>query len=839
MKNILASLVVILFFSIGNISAQQIAFPGAEGYGKFTKGGRGGTVYEVTNLNDSGDGSLRAAVEAKGPRTVIFRVSGNIELESPISIKNPYITIAGQTAPGDGICLKNHQLSIDADQVIIRYIKVRVGDKSGKDYDAVGGRYIKNVILDHISASWSVDECMSVYRCDSITVQWCLISESMFKSNHVKGYHGFGGIWGGNYATYHHNLLAHHASRNPRWASGVGFTDYRNNVIYNWGYNSCYGGERVEDSYPDKLNSFTVNMVANYYKPGPATEPGPVSHRIARPAFKKDQDFHGMWYIAENTMEGNKQVSLNNWDGGVHKEYEEQDLNMLKLNEPWPAMPINQQTAKEAYGLVVQNAGAFLPKRDVIDTRVLNEVREGFATFEGVGYKENKKVADPSETCGIIDSQNDVGGWPKLKSLPAPKDSDKDGMPDKWEVKMKLNPNDASDGSKDRDGDGFTNLEEYLNALVAIGTVKINAQSPSKKAIVLEEFVFTERPTRDCHASTLLELDNGDLLCAWFGGTREGDPDVNLWLARKPKGGKWQKPKSISDGNGNTLFNPVLVKLKSGDIQIYFCSPGIDDGQVITSKDNGKTWSKMKKLPKGFVGPIVNKPIYLEDGTIIAGASLQGDPGKRIHIERSTDDGKTWTKVGPISDPQNTKYQIIQPTILVHSQKRLQILARPNQKGADTKLAQSWSEDGGLTWSPVTDATLPNNNSAIDAVTLKDGRHLLVYNHSTREDPIGGRKGRGILTVAISDDGINWEAAAVLEYRTGSVQYSYPAVIQTKDGMVHVTYSWHRKQIKHVVLDPNKFETYPIVDGQWPKDKMPWVKSIESEGAGVNSEVLK
>jgi predicted neuraminidase len=282
---------------------------------------------------------------------------------------------------------------------------------------------------------------------------------------------------------------------------------------------------------------------------------------------------------------------------------------------------------------------------------------------------------------------------------------------------------------------------------------------------------------------------------------------------------------SVADGGGKTCFNPVLVRLKGGDIQIYYCSPNIDTGQVITSGDNGYTWSRPRQLPKGFVGPIVNKPVYMDNGTIIAGSSLQGKPGKRIHVERSTDNGKTWTKIGPISDPTNTKYEIIQPTILVHSQKRLQILARTNEKHKNARLAQTWSEDGGLTWSPVTDATLPNNNAAIDAVTLDDGRHLLVHNHSTREDPIGGRKGRGILTVAVTKDGINWKAAAVLEYRIGSVQYSYPSVIQTRDGLVHVSYSWHRKRIKHVVIDPKRLETYPIVDGQWPKDKMPWIKS--------------
>ena len=361
----------------------------------------------------------------------------------------------------------------------------------------------------------------------------------------------------------------------------------------------------------------------------------------------------------------------------------------------------------------------------------------------------------------------------------------------------------------------------------------------SKKAIVLEEFVFTESPTRDCHASSLVELDNGDLLCCWFGGTREGAPDVRLWLARKPLGGHWQAPVSVNDGGGQTLFNPVLVKPPGGELQIYFCSPGIDDGQVIKSTDNGQTWSDAEKLPAGFTGPIVNKPVYLEDGTILAGGSLQGEPGRRIHVERSSDNGKTWTTTGPISDPVNTKYQIIQPTILVHSQELLQILARSNEKHMDTKLAQTWSEDGGLTWSPVTDATLPNNNSAIDAVTLNAGRHLLIYNHSTREDTTGGRKGRGILTVAASRDGINWEAAAVLEYRTGQVQYSYPAVIQTGDGLVHVTYSWHRRRIKHVVIDPEKLETYPILNGKWPKEKMPWIRSTDQMGVNSPSETLK
>lgn len=457
-KSVLLSILLLCFTS--TIYSQQIAFPGAEGYGKYAKGGRGGIVYDVTNLNDSGEGTLRAAVEASGPRTVIFRVSGNIELERPIVIKNPYITIAGQTAPGDGICLKNHPLGIDADHVIVRYIRVRPGDVSGKDYDAVSSRYTKHIILDHISASWSIDECMSIYHCDNITVQWCLISESLYRSNHIKGSHGFGGIWGSNYSTYHHNLLAHHSSRNPRMASGSGYTDYRNNVIYNWGYQSCYGGEKQQKGNP-KFNFSTFNIVANYYKSGPATRSGETSYRIASPSFRNETD-HGKWYITDNVVEGNEDVSANNWNGGVQTRIPSEQI---KLDKPWPSMPINQQTARQAYKAVLGNTGAVLPKRDAIDSRIIEETRGGFATFEGQAYKKEREVADPSKTTGIIDSQNDVGGWPELKSSTAPADADHDGMPDNWEKAHGLNPEDSKDGNE-VGKDGYTNLEIYLNSLV-------------------------------------------------------------------------------------------------------------------------------------------------------------------------------------------------------------------------------------------------------------------------------------------------------------------------------------------------------------------------------------
>jgi pectate lyase len=347
---------VFLMYNAGILYSQQIAFPGAEGYGKYSKGGRGGDVYEVTNLNDNGKGSLREAVEASGPRTVVFRVSGTIILDSPLSIKNPYITIAGQTAPGDGICIRRHPLNIGADHVIIRYLRVRLGDESGNDYDAVSSRYTKHLILDHISASWSVDECVSIYHCDSITVQWCLISESMSKSNHVKGSHGFGGIWGSNHGTYHHNLLAHHSSRNPRMASGSGNTDYRNNVIYNWGYQSLYGGEKFQQGN-DKFNFSNFNIVANHYKPGPATRPGEVMYRIANPSYRSEVDY-GQWYITENVVEGNEIVSADNWNGGVQTS----PLIKSNLKSPGHPCPSPNKRQKKPTKLFWKMPGPIYPK---------------------------------------------------------------------------------------------------------------------------------------------------------------------------------------------------------------------------------------------------------------------------------------------------------------------------------------------------------------------------------------------------------------------------------------------------------------------------------------------
>ena len=453
-------LIILFLLATGNcISARPLAFPGAEGYGKYTTGGRGGRVLLVTNLNDSGEGSLRHAVERKGPRIVVFAVDGTIELKSPLRINNDSITIAGQSAPGDGICLKDYPLVVNASNVIVRYIRVRVGDRHRLDSDGLGGgRYgQKNVILDHISVSWSIDECLSIYKTENLTVQWCLVTHSLHTSVHTKGSHGFGGIWGGYKATFHHNLLANHASRNPRFASvdGTKWVDYRNNVVYNWGFKTAYGGGHHAE----------INMVNNYYKPGPASQ----HHRLLDVA----ADGTGRYYVAGNVMEGDDTVTNDNRSAvtdcagkcyvrsiksiksssGISPEaiptVGEECVSCL-VDTPFPYEPINEDTPARAYRRVLESVGCSF-SRDAYDKEVLRQVEKGIGTFG---------------TDGIIDSQEDVGGWPVLKAGLVLKDTDADGMPDEWELRHGLNPEDASDASAYTLNKEYTNIEVYLNGLL-------------------------------------------------------------------------------------------------------------------------------------------------------------------------------------------------------------------------------------------------------------------------------------------------------------------------------------------------------------------------------------
>lgn len=440
------------------------SFPSADGHGARTVGGRGGQVIAVTNLDDTGPGSLRAAIETEGPRTIVFHVGGAIDLQSDLIIREPFVTIAGQTAPGDGITLKHYPLMIGADEVIVRHLRVRLGDETGRDTDAISARYVKNLILDHVSTSWSVDETLSIYHCEDVTVQWCIASESLYRSNHPKGDHGFGGIWGSNRSSYHHNLIAHHSSRNPRFASGSGFTDFRNNVIYNWGYHSVYGGEMQQVGNPE-FHFSTFNVVANYFKPGPATRPD-AARRIVAPWSRGQEADYGKWFIADNVLEDSGRVTADNWDGGVTPQDGPEYLSAVRLAAPWPSAPLRSlQSAAEAYASVLAEAGANRPWRDAVDRRILAEVWSGAARFEGTAYRAKHDLPAEAPRTGIIDSQAEVGGWPadEWPGSNAPADTDGDGMPDAWEKTYGLAPEKPAGNTDDLDGDGYTDLEEFLN----------------------------------------------------------------------------------------------------------------------------------------------------------------------------------------------------------------------------------------------------------------------------------------------------------------------------------------------------------------------------------------
>lgn len=445
------------------VLAQQPAFPGAEGFGKYATGGRGGKVIAVTNLNDSGEGSFRWALEQFPGEalTVIFRVSGIIELQSKIQIKRSNLTIAGQTAPGDGICLKNQSLILNGasskgnhGNIIIRYIRSRPGGTLKTGLYGFDMENCHDVIVDHCSFSWANEECAAMYDTKNVTVQWCIVSEGLYEAGHMKGHRSYGGVWGGQYASYHHNLLAHLNSRAVRFSGArahdtFALIDYRNNIIYNWGNaNAAYGGEvNIAGGVSQ------VNIVNNYYKPGPATSP---ELKFINASYQKEvSKGTGQWFVDGNIMEGDKALTKKNRNGIDLKAqgYPSEAIS----DKAFPvsiALPV--ETAKEAYEKVLKYAGAIFPKRDATDVRVVNETRIGTATGKGAFGKP-----------GIIDNPLAVGGWAEYRSTPAPVDTDHDGMPDAWETKKGLNPNDANDRNK-VDASGYTMLEIYLNELVQV-----------------------------------------------------------------------------------------------------------------------------------------------------------------------------------------------------------------------------------------------------------------------------------------------------------------------------------------------------------------------------------
>lgn len=484
MKKYIHFILFIIFISVSSSIGAQTektpAFPGAEGYARYITGGREGTVYHVTNLNDSGEGSLRWALGKSGKKIIVFDVSGTIHLQSQLNIPSN-TTIAGQSAPGDGICIADFPCSIKGNNVIVRYMRFRLGninvDKADDGWDGFGAMDQQNIIIDHCSISWSIDECLSVLGNKNTTVQWCLVAQSLVEAGHNKGAHGYGGNWGGSGASFHHNMIIHHTSRTPRLGPRTTTQldermDMRNNVIYNYGGNGCYGGEGMK-----------VNIVNNYYKPGPGSPTNYKGKRIAGigirtneyitkyPDYSPALHLWGKYYVTGNVNTQYEDVTKDNWTYGMYNQidasgndgtYTQETKDTIRINEPIAFVYTTTHTAEQAYEKVLNYAGACL-HRDSFDELMINDARNGTATYTGDGQNP-----------GFVNSQNDNkpsdagenwSAWPTLKSTTAPTDTDGDGIPDTWEQANGLNPNDATDGQMIGD-DGYTAVERYLNSLV-------------------------------------------------------------------------------------------------------------------------------------------------------------------------------------------------------------------------------------------------------------------------------------------------------------------------------------------------------------------------------------
>jgi hypothetical protein len=443
--------------------AKIIAFPGAEGAGRFSFGGRGGKIFVVTNLADSGPGTLREACESAGPRTVLFNVAGIIHLQMPLHIRAPYITIAGQTAPGDGVCIAGQTTHVDTHDVVLRYLRFRRGETNVFERDdSLGGNPIGNVIVDHCSASWGLDENLSMYRhifsqtnggrdlklpTVNITIQWCISSEALDPYNHA-----FGATWGGRNSSFHHNLFACNTGRNPSIGMSYDF-NFINNVLFNWRHRTVDGGDQFS----------LYNCVGNYYKPGPKTPNGPIAYRILLPAATQSKSDsrpkYGKAYVAENYVVGNEKVSADNWAGGVQfrtggseedakiAEDAQELIQKVRSVRPFPMAPVATQPAEQAYESVLANAGATLPKRDAVDERNIRQVRTGKVTYEA-GQ-------------GIITDIRQVGGYPEYRGSRI-SDLGADGIPASWKRRYGLDMSDPDLANKDLAGDGYTVLEKYL-----------------------------------------------------------------------------------------------------------------------------------------------------------------------------------------------------------------------------------------------------------------------------------------------------------------------------------------------------------------------------------------
>lgn len=516
-----AAAMLLLAAISGGASAQDMeklpAFPGAEGFGRYVVGGRGGSVYHVTSLKDSGTGTLRDALSKTGPRTIVFDVSGTIHLESGLKIPE-YTTIAGQTAPGDGICIADYPVTLGSN-TIVRFIRFRIGNKNvlqdkADGWDGLTAMDERNIMVDHCSVSWSIDECCSILGNVNSTLQWSIVSQSLVNSGHSKGAHGYGGNWGGSGASFHHNLVAHHGSRTPRLGPRVSTQldermDMRNNVIYNFGGNGCYGGEGMQ-----------VNIVNNYYKPGPATPTDKKGRRIAGvgirtnsycatyPAYTPALHLWGKYLVEGNVNSKYSDVTKDNWGVGFLDQidksasatdgtWNDETAAAIKLSEPIPFPATTTHTAEKAYDLVTSYAGCSL-SYDWVDQQMIDDTLNGTATSTGTNL--SKGLINSQEDNKPKNAPADWSAWPELKSEAAPLDTDKDGMPDEWEIARGLDPNNAADRNL-CDESGYTMLEVYLAELVADITEAQSAEGWTegyRSTFPLADSYEVSMNTKDC-----------------------------------------------------------------------------------------------------------------------------------------------------------------------------------------------------------------------------------------------------------------------------------------------------------------------------------------------------
>ena len=484
------------------------AFPGAEGGGMFTFGGRGGKVLTVTNLNDSGPGSFRWACEQGGARIVVFNVSGIIRLKSPINVRAPYITIAGQTAPGDGVIIAGESFQVDTHDVIVRHMRFRRGETLvWHREDSFGGNPVGNIMIDHCSCEWGLDENISFYRhmfdlhdgkdkrkepTVNVTIQNSISAKALDTWNH-----SFGSTIGGENTTFMRNLWADNTGRNPSIGWG-GVFNFVNNVVYNWVHRTADGGEY----------STMSNFINNYYKPGPLTpKDSPVGHRIIKSESRSQGLFpfkqFGRVYAVGNVMEGYPEITADNWKGGIQTadkdgEMDQTELALMRSDEPFEMPFVSMMGAETAFDWVLSHAGATVPCRDIVDQRICEEVRTGVAYYvpdyekelakleKKTGVKQNpygdmwglhpksqnedglfkyRRLGKDSYKQGIITDPRQMGGYPEYRAWQPYKDTDMDGMPDEWELRWGLNPNDPSDANGDCNGDGYTNIEKYINGI--------------------------------------------------------------------------------------------------------------------------------------------------------------------------------------------------------------------------------------------------------------------------------------------------------------------------------------------------------------------------------------